>query len=157
MEKLILNPGKLVFLTILAFNVANAQSDNLQRLKEYVDNGQLVIYTGSSIMSDSNASSLTYVDFCADGTYFYDYEGSFLVKGTKGTSSENDRAMGAGVANNAGTWQIMENQGSFILEVTDNMGQKGYYPINIQNLLAGKWKYGNTTYVFAPKKGRCGQ
>ncbi|MEL6483931.1 MAG: hypothetical protein AAFU57_15880 [Bacteroidota bacterium] len=156
MEKLILSRGKWVFVLTLLFNVATAQSDNLQRLKEYVDNGQLVIYTGSSIMSDSNASSLTYVDFCADGTYFYDYEGSFVVKGTKHTSTEDSMASGAGVSKNSGTWQIMESQGSFVLEVTDYMGQKGYYPINIQNLMAGKWKYGNTTYVFAPKKGRCG-
>ncbi|MEM8764525.1 MAG: hypothetical protein AAGD88_11970 [Bacteroidota bacterium] len=157
MQKLILRKGKAVFVMTLLVNVAIAQSDNLQRLKEYVDNGQLVIYTGSSIVSSSSASSLTYVDFCADGTYFYDYEGSFVVKGTKHTSSEDSMASGAGVSKNSGTWQIMENQGSFVLEVTDYMGQKGYYPINIQNLLAGKWKYGNTTYVFAPKKGRCGR
>nr|WP_298995096.1 hypothetical protein [uncultured Allomuricauda sp.] len=146
-----------MFLGILFFpSFLLAQSgDNLTRLKEYIDNGQLVIYTESSVVLDSSSSAITYVDFCEDGTYYYDYEGSFNVKGTQNTSNRNNRASGAGVAKNSGSWQVLEHQNAFYLEVTDAFGQKTYYPINIQNLAAGKWKQGNTTYVFAPKKGRC--
>ena len=135
--------------------IAAQSEDNLNRLREYVNNGQLVIYTESSIMLDSSSSAITYVDFCADGTYYYDYEGSFNVKGTQNTSNRNNRASGAGVAQNSGQWQVLEYQNAFYLEATNAYGQKTYYPIDIQKLLAGKWKQGNTTYVFAPKKGRC--
>ncbi|TAI47211.1 hypothetical protein [Flagellimonas allohymeniacidonis] len=140
---------------ILPFFISAQSQDNLSKLKEYVDDGQLVIYSESSIVMDSSSSAITYVDFCADGTYYYSYDGSYTVKGTQNTSNRNNRAYGAGVAENSGQWQILEHQNAFFLEVVDAYGQKTYYPINIQNLIAGKWKQGNVTYVFAPKQGRC--
>ena len=135
--------------------VMGQSQDNLTRLKEYVNNGQLVIYSESSILSDSNASAITYVDFCADGRYHYSYDGSYTVRGSQGTSNRNNRAYGAGVDESSGLWQVLEYQNAYYLEITDAYGQKTYYPINIQNLMAGKWKQGNVTYVFAPKNGRC--
>lgn len=159
----LLNPKKKKVKSIVLFFVGVVSSfqltaqneENLTRLREYVNNGQLVVYSESSIMSDSNASAITYVDFCADGRYYYSYDGSYTVKGTQNTSNRNNRAYGAGAAENSGLWQVLEYQNAFYLEVTDAYGQKTYYPIDIQKLLAGKWKQGNTTYVFAPKQGRC--
>lgn len=145
----------LVGAIFVSLNVSSQTQDNLTQLREYVNNGQLVIYSASSIMSDSNASSITYVDFCADGRYYYSYDGSYTVKGTQGASGQDNRAYGAGAAQNSGLWQVLEYQNAYYLEVTNAYGQKTYYPINIQNLLAGKWKQGNVTYVFAPKQGRC--
>ncbi|MEZ4810244.1 MAG: hypothetical protein R2819_07775 [Allomuricauda sp.] len=140
---------------LISLQVTSQTQDSLTQLREYVNNGQLVIYSESSMMSDSNASAITYVDFCSDGRYYYSYDGSYTVKGTQGTSNQGNRAYGAGAAENSGLWQVLEYQNAYYLEVTDAYGQKTYYPINIQNLLAGKWKQGNVTYVFAPKQGRC--
>ena len=153
---MMVNKGLPTFCWLLFLFMFDGHSqDNLSKLREYVNNGQLVIYTSSSIVLDSSSSAITYVDFCSDGTYYYNYDGSFNVKGSQNTSNRNNRASGAGVAQNSGKWQVLEYENAFYLEVTDANDQKTYYPVNIQNLLAGKWKQGNTTYVFAPKKGRC--
>lgn len=66
--------------------------NNLDKLREYVNDGQLVVYTESSIVLDSSSSAITYVDFCSDGTYYYSYDGSFNVKGSQNTSNRNNRA-----------------------------------------------------------------
>ncbi len=141
-------------LIILGLACVQAQ-DNMERLTEYIDNAQLVIYSESSYLSDSMASAITYVDFCPGGTYYYSYDGSYTVKGTGNTSNRNNRVNGAGVAENSGQWKVLEYQGGYYLEIVDAFGKTDYYPINIQNLINGKWKINNTTYVFAQDKGRC--
>ncbi len=133
---------------------AKAQGD-LEQLTNHINGSQLVMYSESSYLSDNSASAITYVDFCPNGKYSYSYDGSFTVKGTKHTSNENNRAYGAGVAENQGDWKVVEHQNSYYLEITDYVGAKSYYPIYVQNLLAGKWKHGNTTYVFSAGTGRC--
>ncbi len=131
-----------------------AQND-LEQLTSYINGSQLVIYSESSYLSDNSASALTYIDFCPNGRYNYSYDGSYTVKGTQNTSNRNNRANGAGVAENQGDWKILEHQQAYYLEITDYLGAKSYYPIYIQNLMAGKWKLGNTTYVFSVGSGRC--
>ena len=146
----------LLVLVIMPFNILAQADENITKLENYISNGQLVIYSSSSILSDNSASSLTYVDFCPGGIYYYSYDGSFTVKGTQGTSSRNNRAYGAGNSNNSGQWKVLFYQATYYLEITDAYNQKNYYPINFQLLNSGKWKNGNTTYVFARGKGRCG-
>lgn len=143
-------------LSLISLQAIAQKDENTTKLTQYINRGQLVYYSESSIMSDTRASSITYVDFCPGGKFYYSYDGSFTVKGTQNTSNQNNRVNGAGVANNSGQWQVLGFQGAYYLEIIDAYGQKNYYPINIQNLIAGKWKYRNTTYVFAKGQGRCG-
>ena len=129
--------------------------DNLEQLTNYINGSQLVMYSESSYLSDHSASAITYIDFCPNGRYSYSYDGSYTVKGTQHTSNRNNRAYGAGVAENQGHWKVVEHQSSYYLEITDYLGAKSYYPIYMQDLLAGKWKVGNTTYAFSSGTGRC--
>lgn len=144
-----------VGLAFITFQTHAQSGDNIAQITQYINNSQLVIYSESSIMSDNSASAITYVDFCEGGQYHYDYDGSYTVKGTQNTSNRNNRAYGAGVAQNSGNWEVVEHQSAYYLQVTDVYGQQNYYPIQLQYLAGGKWKVGNTTYVFAPGKGRC--
>lgn len=142
-----------ITIIIISFGL-NAQS-NIEKLKDYISGGQLVIYSEASYLSDTMASAVTYVDFCPNGHYYYNYDGSYTVKGTENTTNRNNRANGAGVTNNSGQWQVLEQQNAYYLEIKDVYGQTNYYPINIQHLMKGKWESGNVTYVFAPTNGAC--
>lgn len=145
---------KTILIFLLGCVSLSAQNDDsVQQLKEYVKNGQLVYFTKSTPLM--NGSEITYVNFCSDGTYKLSYDGSMMVKGTYGTSSENNRVYGASAKNTAGTWNIVRNMGMFYLEATTQMGEVSYYPINPQHLTNGKWVVGRTTYVFAQNKAEC--
>ena len=143
----------LLTFTFVAGKVT-AQSD-VEKLTNYINGSQLVTYSESSYLSDNSASAITYIDFCPNGRYQYSYDGSYTVKGTQHTTNRNNRAYGAGVAENEGDWQVLDYQGGYYLEITDYTGTKNYYPIDVQKMLAGKWRIGNVTYVFAPGNGRC--
>ena len=142
----------LVFVLFALFIKAQ---ENTEKLTNYINNGQLVIYTESSYLIDTSASAITYVDFCPNGTYHYSYDGSYTVKGTQNTSNRNNRTYGAGVAENSGQWKVLEYQGGYYLEILDAYGKTDYYPINTQYLSNGKWTINRTTYVFAKGQGRC--
>lgn len=144
-------------LTIISFilTVLPIDQDEVQKLTDYITGGQLVIYYQSSYLSDNTASSITYVDFCSDGRYRYSYDSSYTVKGTQNTSNRNNRANGAGVAENEGEWSVLKFKGSLYLEIIDFQGKKAYYPIDINNLMSGSWKQGRTSYAFAVNKGNC--
>ncbi|MEM9078180.1 MAG: hypothetical protein AAGC43_14145 [Bacteroidota bacterium] len=147
---------KLVYISVFMLGLMWASAQEItDKLTTYINNGQLVIYSESSYLSDNSASAITYVDFCPGGLYHYSYDGSYTVKGTQNTSNRDNRAYGAGVAENSGQWKVLEYQGTHYLEILDAYGKTNYYPINIQNLANGKWKINNVTYVFARGKGRC--
>ncbi|MEM8508639.1 MAG: hypothetical protein AAF717_12455 [Bacteroidota bacterium] len=145
----------LFIMVAVVFGSTASAQDEIQQLTSYINGSQLVTYSESSYLSDNSASAITYIDFCPNGRYNYSYDGSYNVKGTQHTSNRNNRASGAGVAENQGDWKVVAYQGAYYLEIMDYTGQKSYYPINVQNMIAGKWKVGNVTYVFAPGKGRC--
>ncbi len=143
----------LTLMMLIHLNGLAQTDDKVQQLREYVKNGQLVYFTKSTPLM--NGSEITYVNFCSDGTFTLNYDGSMMVKGSQGTSSENNRVYGASVGNNAGTWNIVQNMGMLYLEATTQSGNVSYHPINIQHLTSGKWVVGRTTYVFAPNKAEC--
>lgn len=132
----------------------NAQS-NIEKMKDYIAGSQLVVYSESSYLSDNSASAITYIDFCASGAFYYNYNGSYTVKGTQNTSNRDSRVYGAGNASNSGNWNVIKYQDMFYLEITDLLGKITYYPIDLQKMIAGKWKQSNLTYVFAPNNGVC--
>lgn len=148
--------NRTLFFAAVSFVFCKAEAQNdLERLTNYINGGQLVMYSESSYLSDDSASAITYIDFCPNGRYSYSYDGSYTVRGTQNTSNENNRASGAGVSEHQGKWKVLEYQNSYYLEITDYTGQQSYYPINVQNMLAGKWNIGKVTYIFATGKGKC--
>ena len=121
-----------------------------KELFEYIAGGQLVYYQRTSYLNDSKASSLTYVNFCADGRFSMNYDGGFSVEGRYGGN-----AHGVTRGTNYGTWHLENRQGKImgILNFAD--GSQNSYVINQQNLYNGRWRIGNTQYAFVRNKVVC--
>ncbi len=112
--------------------------------------GQLVYYTRSSIMSGNNASSITYLNFCVDGTFHYTYEGSYSVEGNYGGNVH-----GASNTDQWGYWEISTHQGTPSVKMTYANGEISYQAINEEKLKLGRWRHGNTQYAFQSNKAIC--
>ncbi len=131
----------------------NTESTNSGGKNPYynqIAGSQLVFYQRTSYLNDSNASSLTYVNFCPDGRFGINYEGSFSVEGDYGGN-----AHGAGYGTNYGTWEIIAHQGGHAVRLHFANGEQGIYPINPQHLQAGRWRIGNTQYALQQGKVSC--
>ncbi len=115
-----------------------------------IASSQLVFYQRTSYLNDSNASSLTYVNFCPDGRFGINYEGSFSVEGDYGGN-----AQGAGYGTNRGTWKVITHEGGHAVQLLFANGEQGVYPINPQHLQAGRWRIGNTQYALQKGKVFC--
>ncbi|MEM1336334.1 MAG: hypothetical protein AAF634_00610 [Bacteroidota bacterium] len=121
-----------------------------QEVFNYIAGGQLVYYQRTSYLNDSNASSLTYVNFCADGRFSLNWDGGFSVEGDYGGN-----AHGVTRGNTYGTWYLEDRQGTLmgILNFAD--GTQNAYAINQQYLAQGRWRIGNTQYAFVRNKAVC--
>ncbi len=111
---------------------------------------QVVIYNRTSILSSTNASSLTYVNYCSNGTFWINYDGSFSVEGGYGGN-----AQGASYGRNSGTWKLVTYQGQPAVFLAFNNGNTNVYPINKNLILQGRWRVGNTQYAVQRNKVRC--
>lgn len=116
-------------------------------LRSLVAGSRLVYYTRTSYLNDSMASSLTYVNFCPDGTFTIQTEGSFSVEGDYGGN-----AHGASSGGQAGTWELAEVQGAPVVRMAFADGSVTVNPIDRARLQQGRWRDGNTQY--AVERGR---
>lgn len=123
------------------------QDQDLHRL---IAGSQLVFYTRTSIFNDNTASSITYVNFCANGTFSINYDGSFSVQGDYGGN-----AQGATYGKNSGTWQLVSVQGQPAVFLSYYNGDTSVNPVVKQNLINGRWKIGNTQYAMQRNKVNC--
>ncbi|SHG29422.1 hypothetical protein [Flagellimonas flava] len=119
-------------------------------LTGYIAGSQLVYYQRSSLVLDDTASSLTYVNFCGDGTFNVSKEASYSVEGRYGGN-----AHGASNGAYVGTWKVEQIQGTPSLIVNFANGQYNSYPINMGYLNAGRWRIGNTQYAIQRHKAIC--
>ncbi|MEM9647201.1 MAG: hypothetical protein AAF969_01890 [Bacteroidota bacterium] len=119
-------------------------------LTNYIAGSQLVYYQRSSLVLDDTASSLTYVNFCGDGTFNVSTEASYSVEGRYGGN-----AHGASNGSYVGTWRVEQVQGAPSLTVNFANGQYNTYPINMGYLNAGRWRIGNTQYAIQRHKAVC--
>lgn len=132
-------------------NAPNSEySGDEQELFNYIAGGQLVYYQRTSILNDSNASSITYINFCADGRFSLNYDGGFSVEGRYGGN-----AHGVTRGSNYGTWHLENRQGRVmgILNFAD--GTQNVQAINRNYLMKGRWRIGNTQYAFVRNKAVC--
>ena len=116
---------------------------------DQIAGSQLVFYTRTAYLNDSKASSITYVNFCGDGRFNLNYDGSFSVEGDYGN------AQGASNGSNYGTWQVDLFQGNPIVTLFFADGTKSVNPVNKANLQAGRWRVGNTQYAIQRNKAVC--
>ncbi len=123
---------------------------NDPELQNLIAGSQLVFYTRTSILNDNTASSITYVNFCANGTFNINYDGSFSVEGDYGGN-----AQGATFGKNSGTWQLVSAQGQPAVFLSYYNGNTSINPVVKQNLINGRWKIGNTQYALQKNKVRC--
>ena len=123
---------------------------NDPELQNLIAGSQLVFYTRTSIFNDNTASSITYVNFCANGTFSVNYDGSFSVEGDYGGN-----AQGAAYGKNSGNWQLVNVQGQPAVFLSYYNGNTSVNPVVKQNLIDGRWKVGNTQYAIQRNKVRC--
>lgn len=123
---------------------------NNQGLLNIVAGSQLVFYQRTSYVNDSMASSITYVNFCPDGTFSMNTDGSFSVEGYYGGN-----AQGASYGNNSGTWQLVSYQGQPAVYLQYYNGDTSLNPFNENEVRQGRWRRGNTQYALQRNKVRC--
>ncbi len=111
-------------------------------LRSQIAGSQLVYYQRTSYLNDSNASSITYVNFCPNGSFSVTYEGSFSVEGSYGGN-----AQGANHGQRSGNWQLTGSSASPKLLMAYGNGAVETYPIDRNRLHQGRWRTGNTQYA----------
>ncbi|UOY06594.1 hypothetical protein L0P88_22060 [Muricauda sp. SCSIO 64092] len=121
-----------------------------KELFNYIAGSQLVFYQRTSIFNDSTASSITYVNFCADGRFSLNYDGGFSVEGRYGGN-----AHGVTRGKNYGTWHLERRQGAMVGVLNFADGTQSVYTINKNYLAQGRWRIGNTQYALARNKAVC--
>lgn len=156
----------VMLVSVLIYGFITAQSEPqsqdstaLLKLKNYISGSQFVTYVRTSpYLDSSNASAggMTFVNFCPDGTYNYNYEGSYRAKSSGYDGNDYGYGVYGGSSNSgSGTWDIEQMKGMFFLTVHDANGAKNNYPIDVSKLIQGKWQVGDTVYVFAPNNAEC--
>ncbi|MCL6265896.1 hypothetical protein [Flagellimonas myxillae] len=120
------------------------------KLFNMIAGSQLVYYQRTSYVNNNKASSLTYVNFCPNGTFNMNSEGSYTVQGGAGGNVH-----GANRGGDYGTWNVEEQQGVPVLAVRFANGQATSYPINMAHLNEGRWRIGNTQYAIQRNGAVC--
>lgn len=129
-------------------NNPNASGDT--QLFQLIAGSQLAVYSSTSIFNDANASSLTYVNFCSNGRFSINYDGSFSVRGNYGGN-----AQGASNGKSSGNWTLLSSSNGPQLQLQYGNGQIENYPVYKNYLLQGSWRVGNTKYAIQRNKAVC--
>lgn len=109
----------------------------IDQWKNGLAGAKLTAYEGSMISSNS---TLSVVDFCANGRYRYYKEGSWSVPGQAG---------GASNSTTTGRWDIVQRGVQTLLSYHTDRGEQGTFPIYLQN--NGRVNIGGT--AFAVERG----
>ncbi|MCU4165063.1 hypothetical protein [Carboxylicivirga caseinilyticus] len=126
------------------------QNNQNQELLNLISGSQLVYYQRTSYVSDNLASSITYVNFCPNGRFSINYDGSFSVSGNYG-----GYAGGASSSHETGTWKLITYEGQPAVFLQYDNGETSTNVYNINYLKAGRWRIGNTQYALVRNKVRC--
>lgn len=123
------------------FIEANASLHNL------ISGGQLVVYSRSSYVSDNLASSITYYNFCTNGTFNIATDASYSIDG--------GGAYGSNQSSQYGQWEVEEYQNMITVKMSYADGDVIYNPIDEERLRSGGWRQGNTQYAFQQGRAVC--
>jgi hypothetical protein len=119
-------------------------------LHRLISGGQLVFYRRTSYVSSSTASSMTYVNFCPDGSFNTSTDGSYSVEGDYGGNVH-----GASRAADYGRWEVLTHNGSPAIKLTYADGNTSINLFSRERLRKGRWRIGNTQYAFQRGKAVC--
>lgn len=128
----------------------NPNASGETQLFQLIAGSQLAIYNRTSILNDSNASSLTYINFCANGRFSINFDGSFSVEGNYGSN-----AQGASRGKYSGNWKLLQSANGPQVQLQYSNGQNTNYPVYKNYLLQGSWRVGNTQYAIQRNKAIC--
>ena len=130
----------LIGIITLLFNTAYADSI-IAQWKQGLSGARLTSYSGSVINTNS---TLTVINFCANGRYSYYKEGSWSVPGTA-----------AGASNNTvnGTWDIQQQGLQVYLTYQTDAGEQGAFPIYLQT--NGRVNIGGEAYAVEQNRSGC--
>jgi hypothetical protein len=132
-------------------NPSNTYPANNDRdLLQIISGSQIVFYRRTSYVSDNVASSITYVNYCPNGRFNLNYDGSFSVSGDYGGN-----AQGASRSRNSGNWYLVNYQGNPAVHMIYDNGESSINPVNKQNLMQGRWRIGNTQYAIQRNGAKC--
>ncbi|MBR9853985.1 MAG: hypothetical protein GYB37_05315 [Algicola sp.] len=123
---------------------------NNQSLSNIISGSQLAYSQRTSYVNDSMASSTTYVNFCNNGTFSINMDGSFNVE-----SEYGDDAQEASNNTNSGTWQLVNYKGRPAVYLQYYNGQTSLTPFKEIDVRKGRWRLGNTQYALQRNKVRC--
>ncbi|MCR9227107.1 MAG: hypothetical protein NXH90_06800 [Flavobacteriaceae bacterium] len=121
-----------------------------QNFVNIISGSQLVFYQRTSYVNDSMASAITYINFCANGTFSMNMDGSFSVG-----SDYDGNAQGASYDNNSGIWQLVSYQGRPAVHLKYFNGNTSINVFNENEVRQGRWQHGNTQYALQRNKVRC--
>jgi len=132
------------------YNTEEYPKLNNEALFNMVAGSQLVFYQRGSSANNNIASSITYVNFCPNGTFALNTDGSYSVEGDYG-----ETVYGASYANNSGTWQLVSYQGQPALYLQYYNGDTSINPFKENELRQGRWRRAKTQYALQRNKVRC--
>ena len=122
-----------------------------RELFNVIAGSQLVYYTRSSlVLSNPTSSSITYMNFCRNGKFVINYDGSFMVEGDYG-----DSVQGGSHGKRSGTWQLVNDKGQPAVFLAYGNGSTDVRRFNRANVLRGRWRIGNTQYALVRNKVNC--
>ena len=113
----------------------------LEQWRNGLSGAKLTSYSGSNITTNS---TLTVVDFCANGRYRYYKEGSWSVPGQAG---------GASNSTITGQWEVVQQGLQTVLSYRTDRGETGVFPIYLQN--NGRVNIGGTAFAVERGAARC--
>ncbi len=133
-------------------SISQNKSSNNVDLEAFklIAGSQVVVYSRTSYISDNSASSLSYYNFCKNGTFFINYDGSFSVEGTYGGN-----AHGSSSGVNYGNWKLVKENNETYMIMTFANGSFNKYSVNKKFLKQGRWRIGNVQYAIQRNKVNC--
>ena len=131
-------------------STTNPSKNSVTGFAANIAGGRLVLYRSASIFSPSTASSMTFIHFCSNGTFYSTTDASFSVEGDYGAN-----AHGISRGNNAGKWKVGQQNGQEVLVMQYSDGSQEVSELTPQRLRQGRWKQGSTQYAFEAGKSAC--
>ena len=144
--------GQMGTLEDITLTPIRQQQLNLKEISEYLAGSQLVFFTKTSIFLEpsTRASSITYVNFCSDGRFTINHDGSYSIVNKDGTYAKGGK-WGAYF----GEWEVTEFNSLPYLKMAYDNETSDYYPIDVSKLIAGSWREGQTQYAIERNAVSC--
>ena len=110
-------------------------------VQEGLAGARLTSYSGSVLRSNS---TLTTINFCRDGSYTFEREGSWSISGQGG---------GASQSRIEGVWKVARRGPAVFLDYRTTDQRSGSFPIHLEN--NGRVNIGGASYAVEQNRAQC--